>query len=94
MEKAFRNSDRAQEIVELKKRLGAVILAHNYQPPEVQDVADFVGDSLELSIKASQVNAKFIVFCGVDFMAEQAAVINEESIVLHPDQRLCVQWLQ
>jgi quinolinate synthase len=87
MEKAFRNSDRAQEIVELKKRLGAVILAHNYQPPEVQDVADFVGDSLELSIKASQVNAKFIVFCGVDFMAEQAAVINEESIVLHPDPK-------
>jgi len=74
-----------QEINKLKEGLGAIILAHNYQPPEVQDVADFVGDSLELSIKAMQIDARFIVFCGVDFMAEQAAVINEGSVILHPD---------
>ena len=69
----------------MKRERGAVILAHNYQLPEVQDVADFVGDSLELSIKAAEVGAKLIVFCGVDFMAEQAAVINDSATVLHPD---------
>jgi quinolinate synthase len=80
-------SDVAQKIIKLKKELNAIILAHNYQPPEVQDVADFIGDSLELSIKASEVNARLIVFCGVDFMAEQAAVINEGAVVLHPDSK-------
>ena len=78
-------SNVVQEVIRLKEELGAVILAHNYQPPEVQDVADFVGDSLELSMKAMQVDARFIVFCGVDFMTEQAAIINEEAVVLHPD---------
>jgi quinolinate synthase len=73
------------EVRRLKRERGAVILAHNYQLPEVQDVADFVGDSLELSIKAAEVGAKLIVFCGVDFMAEQAAVINDSATVLHPD---------
>jgi quinolinate synthase len=74
-----------QEISSLRRELGAVILAHNYQLPEVQDVADFVGDSLELSIKAREAGARVVVFCGVDFMAEQAAALNESAVVLHPD---------
>jgi len=74
-----------QEISSLRREFGAVILAHNYQLPEVQDVADFVGDSLELSVKACEAGARVIVFCGVDFMAEQAAVLNESAVVLHPD---------
>ncbi len=76
-----------QRIRELKKQRDAIILAHNYQIGDVQDIADYLGDSLGLSIKASQVKEKVIVFCGVHFMAETAAILAPEKIVLSPEPK-------
>ena len=73
-----------EEILALKKERRAVILAHNYQIPDVQDVADLVGDSLELSRAAARLDEDVIVFCGVDFMAETAAILSPQKTVVQP----------
>ncbi len=73
-----------QQILEMKRDRNAIILAHNYQPPAVQDIADITGDSLELSRKAATTDAEVIVFCGVHFMAETAAILNPGKVVLLP----------
>ncbi len=76
-----------QEIETKKKELNAVIMAHFYQLPEIQDVADFVGDSLQLAQQAAKTDAQVIVFCGVGFMAESAKILNPQKTVILPDLR-------
>ena len=75
-----------EKIQTLKNQRNAVILAHNYQPGEIQDMADYTGDSLGLSVQASQTDADVIVFCGVLFMAETAAILSPDKTVLLPDK--------
>lgn len=78
--------DLRQRILDLKAEQNALILAHNYQMPEIQDIADLIGDSLALSQQAAEAGAEVIVFCGVKFMAESAKILSPGKTILHPDE--------
>ncbi len=75
----------SDKISELKCKHNAVIMAHNYQLPEIQDIADLLGDSLALATEASRLDAEVLIFCGVNFMAETAKILSPEKIVVHPE---------
>jgi len=79
------NNKIREKIDFLKKKHNSIILAHNYQLPEVQDIADFLGDSLDLAKKATMTKADNIIFCGVKFMAESASILNPNKSVILPD---------
>ena len=83
-----------QEIRQLKEERDAILLVHNYQLPEIQDIADLTGDSLELSRAAATMDGDVIVFCGVDFMAETAVILSPEKTVLLPAEDACCPMAQ